>query len=81
MLKLLLTKYAVPLSLLRTVTFPVEIIEIAETVGVGAVVSTTIALLALKDPAAPAAGKVNVALLSAASFMVPLLSVNGNVAM
>ena len=48
-----------------------ELISTAEAVMVGAVVSTTNAALAARDPVAPEAASVRIALLPAASLIVP----------
>ncbi|MGV1045204.1 hypothetical protein [Limnohabitans sp.] len=52
-----------------------------EMVVVGAVVSISIALLAPKELAAPGVANVTVALLPAASLMVPLFKANADVEM
>ena len=56
---------------------PVVVLVIAT---VGDVVSITIALLTTKEPAAPIAGSVKVALFNAASFIVPEFSASEVVA-
>jgi hypothetical protein len=58
----------------------VDVADVAAKVTVGAVVSMTSALLAPSELAAPGEGSVSVALLAAASLMVPELSASEVVA-
>jgi len=59
---------------------PPDVIEAVATLALGTVVSITIALLAPNELAAPGDAKVRVALLLAASLIVPPFSANDVVA-
>ena len=62
-------------ALLMVAVAPVSVAMVLEKLPVGAVVSITRAALAPRDPVAPGAERVRMALLPAASLMVPPLRV------